>query len=62
MDPPMGVDVGVFQVADAPTYGYVYTLPERGPFKNAKQASSVIYHENEECSELFSTSPTLNCV
>ena len=25
--PPMGIDVGVFKVADAPTYGYVYTLP-----------------------------------
>ena len=23
----MGADVGVFQVANAPTYGYVYTLP-----------------------------------
>ena len=28
MDPPMGADVGVFQVADAPTYGYFYTLPK----------------------------------
>ena len=27
MDPPMVADVGVFQVADALTYGYVYTLP-----------------------------------
>ena len=25
---PMGINVGVFQVADAPTYGYVYTLPK----------------------------------
>ena len=23
----MGADLGVFQVADAPMYGYVYTLP-----------------------------------
>ena len=27
MDPPMVTDVGVFQVADVPMYGYVYTLP-----------------------------------
>ena len=27
MNPLMGADVGVFQVADVPTYGYVYTLP-----------------------------------
>ena len=27
MDPPMGAGVGIFQVADALTYGYVYTLP-----------------------------------
>ena len=24
---PMGADMGVFQVADAPTSGYIYTLP-----------------------------------
>ena len=27
MDPPMIADVGVFQVADPPMYGYDYTLP-----------------------------------
>ena len=27
MDSPMVADVGVFQVANAPAYGYVYTLP-----------------------------------
>ena len=26
---PMGADVGVFQVADAPTYGYFCTLPPK---------------------------------
>ena len=25
--PPIGANVGVFQVANAPSYGYVYTLP-----------------------------------
>ena len=24
---PMGADVGIFQVAYAPTYGYVYLIP-----------------------------------
>ena len=28
--PPMGANVGVFQVADAPTYGYIYRLPLEG--------------------------------
>ena len=27
MDPPMVANVGVFQVAKVPMYGYVYTLP-----------------------------------
>ena len=34
--PPMGADVGVFQVADAPTYGYVCTLPFLSPIKLAQ--------------------------
>ena len=27
---PMGADVGVFQVADTPAYGYVYSIPLKG--------------------------------
>ena len=27
--PPMGADVGIFKDADALTYGYVYTLPNK---------------------------------
>ena len=27
MDPSMVADVGAFEVADVPTYSYVYTLP-----------------------------------
>ena len=26
----MGADVGVFQVADTPAYGYVYSIPLKG--------------------------------
>ena len=29
MDPPMVANVGVFQVAEAPMYGYDYALPEK---------------------------------
>ena len=29
MDPPMVADVGIFQVADVPMYGYIYTLLEK---------------------------------
>ena len=28
MDPPMGADVGVFQVFNAPTYGYIFVFSQ----------------------------------
>ena len=45
MDPPMGTDVGVFQVADAPTYGYVYTLP----FNNSQMNSLMTQIKDKVC-------------
>ena len=45
MDPLMGTDVGVFQVADAPTYGYVYTLP----FNNSQMNSLMTQIKDKVC-------------
>ena len=44
MDPLMWVDVGVFQVADAPMYGYVYTLPGKCSIKGVERMGYLAGH------------------
>ena len=44
MNPPMVADVGVFQVAGAPMYGYVYTLTGKCSIKGVGRMGYLAGH------------------